>query len=66
MSGVRDGKKSFNADTGLARKLTYGVNARKNIYFSTALNLFVSQKALIFTYSVKETCTFFSRKYFYV
>lgn len=32
MCGVRDGKKSLNADTGLARKLTYGVNTRKNIY----------------------------------
>lgn len=66
MPSIRDGKKSFNADTDLARKLKYGVKARKNIYPSVTLNLFVSQRALIFPFSVKETHAFFSRKYCYV
>lgn len=41
MPAVRDEGKSFNTGTGLAGKLKYRINTGKNIYPSTALNLFV-------------------------
>lgn len=64
--GMRGGRKALTLIHSWLEKRQHGVQSRNNIYPSTALNLFVSQGAQIFTLSVKETCTFSSGKYFYV
>lgn len=64
--GTRGGRKALTLIHSWLEKRQHGVQSRNNIYPSTALNLFVSHGAQIFTLSVKDTCTFSSGKYFYV
>lgn len=64
--GTRGGRKALTLIHSWLEKRQHRVQSRNNIYPSTALNLFVSHGAQIFTLSVKDTCTFSSGKYFYV
>lgn len=63
---TRGGRKALTLIHSWLEKRRRGVHSRNNIYPSAALNLFVSHSAQIFTFSVKETCTFSSGKYFYI
>ena len=56
--GTRGGRKALTLIHSWLEKRQHRVQSRNNIYPSTALNLFVSHEAQIFTLSVKDTCTF--------